>query len=158
MKTLRQAVVNKNSIHVFEVDDVSAVFKVITHIDGANAGETVEGGNDLQAGFCCASQCQLGLGDLLSGSALVERAAADEVLCRQLGLGDLLSGSALVECATADEVLCHQLGVTGVIGLGNIELSLGQQHLSGGHLLSIAGVVFLCNIELSQGLLHLCGG
>ena len=109
MKTLRQAVVNKNSIHVFEVDDVSAVFEVITHVDGANAGQTVKGCNDLQASFCGAGQCQL-------------------------GLGDLLSGSAFVKCAAADEILCHQLGIAGVVGLGNIELGLGLLNLCGGQL------------------------
>ena len=52
----------------------------------------------------------------------------------QLGLGDLLGGSALVECAAADEILCHQLGIAGVVGLGNIELGLGLLNLCGGQL------------------------
>ena len=109
MKTLRQAVVHKNGIHVFKVDDVSAVFEVITHVDRADAGQAVKGCNDLQASFCGAGQCQL-------------------------GLGDLLSGGTFVQCAAADEILCHQLGIAGVVGLGNIELGLGLLNLSGGQL------------------------
>ena len=109
LKAFGQTVVHKNGIDVFDVDNVSTIFEVVTDADRANAGQTVKGGNDFQT--CCrgAGQSQFGLSDLLGGSAFVQRAAADEVLR-------------------------HQIFVSLVVGQGDVELGLRLLHLGGGKL------------------------
>ena len=128
LKTLGQAEIHKNGVHVFNVHDVCAVFQVVAHIDLPYAGHAIERRNDFQARGGRASKKQFGLRDLQIGCAFIQR-------------------------ALADKTLCHQLLVAFLVGLRNrhfsqrlLNLRLLQlviklhQHLSGFHALAIGKV------------------
>ena len=84
LKTLWQTVIHVDRIHVLEVDDVGAIFEVITQVDGPDTDRAVKRGQNFQPGRRCLSQSQLGLRHLKVGRTLIDRTAADEVLLHQL--------------------------------------------------------------------------
>ena len=107
LEAFRQTEIQQNSVYVFHIDHVCAVFQVVPHVDLPQACDAVKRGQHFQALQCGVCQCQFGARHLQGSRAFVQRTFTDEVL------GD-------------------QFLVAFVIGLGNRQFGLGLRHL--GHL------------------------
>ena len=80
LKTLWQTEIKQNSFDVLNVDHVSAIFQIITHVNLTKASGTIKWGKHLQALQGGLGQRQFGLCNLKRCIGFIQRTFADKVL------------------------------------------------------------------------------
>ena len=111
LKALWQAVVHIEATDVFEVNQVSAVFDVITNVDISNAHHAVEGRDQPHALQARTRQTKLCISHLQGCGAFIQRALGQKVLSDQLlvalviGLGYRQLGQCLLHFRTLQGVI-----------------------------------------------------